>query len=215
MNPRAAGIPLVVTRLGRTDYAAAHRLQAELVAERARDAIPDQLLITEHDCVVTRGRRSAVDEGVPAGVAVLDVERGGQATWHGPGQVVLYPIRFLPPGERDLKLYLRALEQVVINALATLGLDATRVDGLTGVWIGGLKVCSIGIAVRRWVTWHGLALNVRNDPAGFGGFRPCGLAGAVMTRVVDHAPPPDSDPMLEEALRGAFCGHFGYEPAPF
>lgn len=210
MSAAGASPPLEVRRLGRTVYGDVHRLQVELVAARARDEIPDQLLTTEHESIVTQGRRSAGDEALPAGLPTFVAERGGQATWHGPGQIVLYPIRHLPEGRRDLHQYLRDLEQVVIDALGSLGLEGRREEGLTGVWLGEQKVCSLGVAVRRWVTWHGLALNVRNDLADFLRFRPCGLDATRMTRVVDHAAPPAEDPLLESALVGAFLDRFGY-----
>jgi lipoyl(octanoyl) transferase len=195
---------LTVRDLGRTAYSAARELQSELVDARARGEIGDQLLVTEHEEVITLGRGTPKDEPLPAGVPVERIERGGQATWHGPGQTVLYPILLLPEGRRDLHRYLRDLEQVVIDALATLGLEGTRREGLTGVWLGGRKVCSIGVAVRKWVTWHGLALNVSNDPGGFARFRPCGLTGDQMTRVADHVGVPGDDPRLERALVRAF-----------
>jgi len=210
MSAAGANPPLEVRRLGRTVYGDVHRLQVELVAARARDEIPDQLLTTEHESIVTQGRRSAGDEALPEGLPTFVAERGGQATWHGPGQIVLYPIRHLPEGRRDLHQYLRDLEQVVIDALGTLGLEGRREEGLTGVWLGEQKVCSLGVAVRRWVTWHGLALNVRNDLSDFLRFRPCGLDATRMTRVVDHAAPPAEDPLLESALVGAFLDRFGY-----
>lgn len=202
--------PLVVRRLGRTAYGEVRRLQAELVEARAGGAIPDQLLITEHEEVVTLGRASARDEPLPPGLPVERVERGGQATWHGPGQIVLYPIRLLPEGGRDLHRYLRDLEQVVIDVLAELGLVAGRREGWTGVWLGDKKVCSLGVAVRRWVTWHGLALNVSNEPGAFRRFRPCGLEPDVMTRVLDHAALPEEDPLLAGTLEAAFRRRFGY-----
>jgi lipoyl(octanoyl) transferase len=202
--------PLQVRQLGRTCYGDARRLQTELVEARAGGRIPDQLLITEHEEVVTLGRRSAADEPLPEGIAVERVERGGQATWHGPGQIVLYPIRWLPEGRRDLHRYLRDLEQVVIDALTPLGLAAGRREGLTGVWLGEQKLCSLGVAVRRWVAWHGLALNVSNDLAAFRRFRPCGLDSEVMTRVADHAEPPADDPLLAGALERAFRRRFDY-----
>ena len=210
MSADGAKTPLQVRRLGRTLYGDAHRLQVELVAARARGEISVQLLTTEHEPIVTHGRRSAGDEALPEGLPTFVAERGGQATWHGPGQIVLYPIRHLPEGRRDLHQYLRDLEQVVIDALGTLGLEGRRQEGLTGVWLGEQKVCSLGVAVRRWVAWHGLALNVRNELSDFLRFRPCGLDAARMTRVLDHALPPADDPLLEGALVSAYLDRFSY-----
>lgn len=178
---------LEVRRLGRTRYEDAHRLQQELLAARAEDRCADTLLVTEHEDVVTLGRKSPAGDAAGVDMPVVAVERGGEATWHGPGQVVLYPIVFLPEGRRDLHAWLRGLEQVVIDAMADFGVQGGRVEGYTGVWIGGRKACSIGVAVRRWVAWHGLALNVHADLSRFAGFNPCGLDHRVMTNLGEHA----------------------------
>lgn len=172
---------LEVFDLGRVPYDVALELQRARVLERARGAIPDQLLLLEHDSVVTIGRgadRSAAGSSI---FPVVEVERGGEATWHGPGQLVGYPILALEVGRRDLHRYLRDLEETLIRALADLGVDARRDPPHTGVWIGAKKVASIGVAVRRWVTFHGFALNVDPDLAAFRGFAPCGLDASVMT----------------------------------
>ena len=203
------GAPLEVLRWGRVPYLEAHRRQQELVAERIRGARGDTLVLCEHDPVVTFGRGTRPDELPDVGVPTLEVERGGEATWHGPGQLVAYPIRLLEGEARDLHAYLRELEQVVIDVLAGLGLDAGRREGWTGVWVEGTKLCSIGVAVRRWVTWHGLALNVSNDLGDFHRFRPCGLEPEVMGRVCDFAEVPESDPLLERAVERAFRRRFG------
>ena len=206
---------LDVRRLGRTRYEDAHRLQLELVDARAEGRTGDVLVLTEHEPVVTLGR------GTPAGavagldVPVVEIERGGEATYHGPGQLVAYPILLLPEGRRDLHRYLRDLEEVVIGVLAELEVTGTRREGLTGVWIGERKVCSVGVAVRRWVTYHGLALNLHTDLSSFRGFRPCGLGPEVMTRLADHAPLPPTNLLGEVLLVKHFCRVFGHElPAP-
>ncbi len=191
--------PLEVRDLGRLDYLEAHRLQQELVAERLAGTAPDRLLLVEHDPVVTVGRSPRSESRAEleplfagTGCPVVEVERGGEATWHGPGQLVAYPIVFLPEGRRDLHAWLRLLEQAVIDTLAHYGVEGRREPGLTGVWIGALKVASVGVAVRRWCTWHGLALNVTSDLAAFRPFHPCGLDAGIMTRLADHlkGPPP-------------------------
>ena len=189
---------LEVRRLGRTRYEEAHRAQQELVASRAEGARGDILLVTEHEDVVTLGRKSPPGDAAGVDMPVYSVERGGEATWHGPGQVVLYPIVFLPEGRRDLHAWLRGLEQVVIDAMADFGVEGRRVDGWTGVWIGERKACSIGVAVRRWTTWHGLALNVRADLSRFAGFNPCGLDPRLMANLADHAAcePPEVEARL-------------------
>lgn len=204
------GPALEVRRLGRVSYREARALQEELLTERIAGRVSDQLLLVEHSPVVTLGRRTPVAEWHHLDVEVVEVERGGEATWHGPGQLVGYPVVALPEGRRDLHRYLRDLEQVVIEVLAGLGLEAGRREGWTGVWVGELKLCSIGVAVRRWVAWHGFALNVSCDLSGFEGFSPCGLQSAVMGRVTDLAEVPATDPLLLGAAEAAFRAVFGY-----
>lgn len=191
---------LSVRRLGRTRYADAHALQQSLLEQRVAGTIGDVLLLTEHDPVVTVGRGAGLESAGSVEVEVVPVERGGEATYHGPGQVVGYPIVLLEEGRRDLHRWLRDLEEVVIATLADFGVSGRREDGLTGVWIGGRKVCSIGVAVRRWVTWHGFALNVHTDLAGFRAFQPCGLDPDVMTRLADHVARPVTVPEVEDSL---------------
>ncbi len=162
-------------------------MQQDLVAARADGLRSDILLVAEHDDVVTLGRKSLPGDAAGVEMPVVSVERGGEATWHGPGQAVLYPIVLLPEGRRDLHAWLRGLEQVVIDAMADFGVQGSRVEGYTGVWIGERKACSIGVAVRRWTTWHGLALNVDADLSRFSGFNPCGLDPRLMANLADHA----------------------------
>ncbi len=200
---------LQVRRLGRMDYAEARALQEELLTQRIAGEIPDQLLLLEHERVVTLGRKTPAEDWSGMEIPVLEIERGGEATWHGPGQIVAYPILALPEGRRDLHRYLRDLEQVVIDVLAELEIDAGRREGWTGVWVGAKKLCSIGVAVRRWVTWHGLALNVDCELGDFTRFAPCGLAPEVMGRVSDYVAPPEGDPLLMDALERCFRRRFG------
>lgn len=191
--------------LGRMGYAAGHALMQAVLAWRLEGRLPDQLLLLEHDEVVTLGRRTAPGPWESLSVPTLEVERGGEATWHGPGQLVGYPILALPPGRRDLHRYLRDLEQVLIETLLPLGLNPGRRPGFTGVWVGEHKLASIGVAVRRWVTWHGFSLNVRNDLARLGGFDSCGLAPGTMGRVLDRVPVPAGDPLLARAVAAEFA----------
>jgi lipoate-protein ligase B len=209
--------PLEVRRLGRTPYEEAHALQLELVLERAADRRGDVLLLTEHDPVVTVGRGTDLAELEGSPLPVVEVERGGEATFHGPGQLVAYPILRLPDGRRDLHRYLRDLEEVVIGVLSEFDVAGERRAGFTGVWTGGRKICSIGVAVRRWVTFHGLALNLHTDLAAFRGFRPCGLDPDVMTRLADLVDLPPSNLLGEVLLVKHFCRVFDYalpEPPP-
>ena len=167
---------------GLVDYAAASAWQQTLVAQRIAAEIPDSLVLLEHPPVFTLGRGG--DESYlldPGQVPVHRVGRGGEVTFHGPGQLVGYPILDLKRHGKDVHRYLRLLEDVVIATLAAWGITATRRDGLTGVWVGTDKIASIGIGVRRWVTFHGFALNVNTDLSYFSAIVPCGLSGVRMT----------------------------------
>lgn len=200
---------LEVRRLGRMPYAEAHALQQELVDARSRGTQGDVLLLLEHEPVITVGRGADAGAVRVPGLEVVAVERGGEATYHGPGQLVAYPILLLAEDRRDLHRYLRDLEQVVIQVLAELEIPAERRPGLTGVWVGGRKICSIGVAVRRWVTWHGLALNLTTGSATFAGFRPCGLDPEVMTCVAEHTELPPARLLFEVLLVKHLCQVFG------
>ena len=172
--------------LGIKEYAETWAYQKELVEQRVRGEIPDTLLFVEHPHVVTLGRKNAheLSHTTQVEVPVFEIERGGQATYHGPGQLVGYPILLLEDDERDLHQYLRSLEQVIIDCLSTFGLSATREESATGVWLDTIparKIASIGIAVRRWVTYHGFALNINTDLSYFRLISPCGFDGSIMT----------------------------------
>jgi lipoyl(octanoyl) transferase len=155
------------------------------VAARQRGERPDALFLVEHPHVITVGRRQGALANLlrPGEVDVVEVERGGDVTYHGPGQLVAYPILLLREGERDLHRFLRNLEEGMIRALAGFDIEGTREPGKTGVWVGGgaRKIASIGIACRKWVTFHGLALNVSTDLGYFARIQPCGFAASVMT----------------------------------
>ncbi len=208
-----AAAPLFdVRRLGRTRYEDAHALQEAFVFARADALVPDTLLFTEHEPVVTLGRGSPAGDASGSGLKVVETERGGEATWHGPGQLVGYPILLLPESRRDLHAYLRELEEVVIRALDDFGVTGGRVDGKTGVWVAGKKLCSIGVAVRRWVTWHGFALNVHADLSDFARFRPCGLDPALMANLDDFVDVPQGLEAVEERVEVRFRERFGYAP---
>jgi lipoate-protein ligase B len=170
---------------GVLDYEEALARQREMVAERQHDARGDAIVFVEHPHVITLGRRREAQGNVLAAgdVPVVEIERGGDVTYHGPGQIVVYPILLLRDEERDLHLFLRNMEQGIIDALASYGLEAGREEGKTGVWIGGKKLASMGIACRRWVTFHGLALNVNTDLSYFQRINPCGFDSTVMASV--------------------------------
>lgn len=171
--------------LGRVEYGAALDLQNRLVAEYLSGAGNEKLLLLEHDPVYTIGRtrdQSSLRSAKALPHPVFEINRGGQATWHGPGQLVAYPIIDLERHGRDLHRYMRFLETIIILTCSELGAETRRREGLTGVWAGPRKIASIGVGVRRWVTMHGLALNVvRSSLEPFLHITPCGIAGVEMT----------------------------------
>jgi lipoyl(octanoyl) transferase len=220
--------PLEVRDLGRRPYAEALELQRELRRRRAEGELDhDVLLLTEHPPVVTLGRGTRTTSlPYPAvllerrGAEVFEVERGGDVTFHGPGQLVGYPIVDLTGHRRDLHWYLRRLEDTLISAIERLGVPAGRTPGLTGVWTAGRKIASIGIHVKQWVTLHGFALNVTTDLSWFDLIVPCGIEQVVMTSLAEELLR-DDHPALErearQAVMEAFAEVFGYElvvPAP-
>lgn len=180
----AAGT-LAVVDWGRTRYREAWARQDELVGQRIAGEVGDTLVFTEHEPVFTIGLRGGADAHLvwPAdrlareGIEVVKTNRGGDITYHGPGQIVGYPIVSLAT-RKDLHAYLRFLEQVLIDTLGSLGLAASRREGKTGIWLGQRKIAALGVAVRRWVAYHGFALNVNANLAHFGGIVPCGIAAA-------------------------------------
>jgi lipoyl(octanoyl) transferase len=174
---------------GLTPYREAWELQRALAGAVSQGAIPDTVLFLEHPPVVTLGRRTGDSElHLPDGaeVDVVETDRGGKSTYHGPGQLVCYPILDLNRHGRDVKKYCRDLEEAIIRTLAALGLAGERVDGLTGVWLTAppRKIASIGVHISRWVTTHGYALNVNLDPAPFTSWiTACGLEDAAFTSI--------------------------------
>lgn len=176
---------LEVIEAGTVPYADALAWQRELAEDRIAGRLPhDVLLLLEHPPVVTMGRNSHAANLIrPSDIEVFEVERGGDVTYHGPGQLVGYPILDLSAYKKDLHWYLRTLEQALIDGLGTLRIPAERNPGYTGVWTRGKKIASIGIHVKQWVTWHGFALNVTTDLSDFDRIVPCGIEGVVMTSV--------------------------------
>jgi lipoate-protein ligase B len=168
--------------LGLREYNDVWILQRKLVDLRARKLIPDTLILVQHPHVFTVGK--AVQGVLPAqisGVPVLRIERGGQWTYHGPGQLVGYPILDLNIRQRDIHAFLRKIEETIILALAKFGISAVRYQGQTGVWVQTKKIASIGAAIRNWTTFHGFALNVNTDLSYFGLIEPCGMPSSTMT----------------------------------
>lgn len=187
---------LWVSNLGTMAYAEALELQRSVAAARISGEIQeDVLLLMEHPPVVTLGRSSkgahltASPELLTLrGVELFEVERGGDVTFHGPGQLVGYPIMDLKRHKQDLHWYLRTVEQALIDTLEALGIAAGRNAGYTGVWTGGRKIASIGVHARDWVTWHGFALNVTTDLSYFDLIVPCGIQDVTMTSIARELP---------------------------
>jgi lipoyl(octanoyl) transferase len=216
----AITIPLQVRRLGVVPYAEGLVLQQELVAARKADRIPDQLLLLEHPPVITLGAKvrddrshvlaseQALDE---VGVELFEAGRGGDVTYHGPGQLVGYPIIDLRPDRCDIHRYVRDLEEVMIAAAAAFGVRADRVRGLTGAWVGQDKLAAIGVRISRWITSHGFAFNVATDLSHFSLIVPCGIQDRGVTslgRLLGQPPPMSS---VEDAVIQAFTATFGRE----
>ncbi len=219
-NPSATPGPrLLVRRLGRVPYARGLELQQQLVAERQQGAVPDQLLLLEHDPVFTLGRNARRENVlVPSellcerGYEVFETGRGGDVTYHGPGQLVGYPILQLAADRRDVHRYVREIEEVMIRTCADYGIEAGRVAGLTGTWVGPEKIGAIGVRISRWVTSHGFAFNVSTDLSAFDLIVPCGIRGRGVTsleRLLGRAVPL---PEVMDRLVGHFAAVFARVP---
>jgi len=207
--------PLEVRHLGRVPYAEGLELQARLVAERQAGRIPDTLLLLEHDPVFTLGRNARAENVLLAedalraqGFEVFETGRGGDVTYHGPGQAVGYPILDLSPDRCDVHRYVRDLEEVMIRTCADYGIPAARVAGMSGAWVGDEKIGAIGVRIARWVTSHGFALNVSNDLAPFGMIVPCGIRGRGVASLQRQLARPvslaDAAPRLARHLAAVF-----------
>jgi len=209
------GSRLEVVDLGVVDYDEASRIQ-EARVEACRAGAPDALLLVEHPAVYTLGRAGDarhLGEASVSGIPVVRSARGGQVTYHGPGQLVAYPILDLRRHGADVRAYVCRLESAVIRALARWGVPGRREPGRPGVWVESRKIASIGIAVRHWVTWHGFAINVGADLEPFGRITPCGIEGLRMTALALEGGPttvPEVRPVVVEC----FMAEFGFVGAP-
>ena len=203
---------LQVARLGTVAYETALGLQTAMVAARIANRIDDTLLLLEHPDVFTLGRgadeRFIVDNS--AQTPVFRVSRGGQVTYHGPGQLVAYPIIKLEGPARDVGKYLRALEEAMIDALSAFQIAAGRRQGLTGVWVDDRKIASIGVGIRRWVTHHGFALNVSTELARFDSIVPCGIEGCRMTSIAEEGHREVTVSEFADTMTLAFAAIFDY-----
>jgi len=209
--------PIEIRRLGNVAYAEALALQRALVEDRRAGRIGDVLLLVEHPHVLTLGVRgdggrshilASAETLVLRGIEVHETGRGGDITYHGPGQIVGYPIVDLQPDRCDVHRYIRDLEEVLIRAVGELGVEATRVPGLTGVWVGREKVAAIGVRISRWVTSHGFALNVDSDVEYFNLIVPCGIADRGVTSLERLLGRPVATDAVEERIVAHVCGVF-------
>jgi lipoyl(octanoyl) transferase len=216
----ASSPELWVERLGVVPYARALELQRSIARQRIDGSVPeDVLLLLEHPPVVTLGRSSKENHVLASpellrarGVELFEVERGGDVTFHGEGQLVGYPIIDLKRHKRDLHWYLRQVEEALIVALSAFDIVAERNPGYTGVWTAGRKIASIGVHARDWVTWHGFALNVSTDLDFFGLIVPCGIQSVTMTSITKELGHPVSVAEVTAVIAASFGATFGLEP---
>jgi lipoyl(octanoyl) transferase len=233
--PHLISRPLLVTSLGTLSYAEALEVQRSAASARIDGTLADDLLLlVEHPAVVTTGRSTKTGHVLLSpqalatrGVELFDVDRGGDVTFHGPGQLVGYPIVDLQQHKADLHWYLRQLESALIRALASFEIHGEQVKGLTGVWTSGRKIASIGVHARQWVTRHGFALNVTTDLSYFDLLVPCGIAGVTMTSIEREllrregesntclAPTPALADEAREAVVTGLAETFGWTPREY
>jgi lipoyl(octanoyl) transferase len=208
----------LVEQLGRLGYAEALALQQEKVALRKADGIPDTLLLLEHPHVYTLGRNARREHLLVSterlrelGAEVFETDRGGDVTYHGPGQLVGYPIFDLTKHRRDISWYMRSLEEVFVGVARDFGIDSGRLDGAPGVWVGNEKLVAMGVHVSRWVTSHGFAFNVNTDLGYFEAIVPCGLRDKGVASLANLAGGPvDMETVLQRVVEH-FGGVFGME----
>ena len=199
---------LDVLDLGRRPFSAVWTLQKATAAKRAKGECPDTLYFVEHEPVYTRGTsgRKGIKPNLP--FPVYDIERGGDVTFHGPGQLVGYPIIHLRRRGLLVGAYLRRLEAVLIDALRAVGVSGEAVQGKTGVWVGEKKIASIGVAVKGWVTYHGFSLNVGGDLSPFSAVRPCGFDPSVVASVESLTGRKTSISEMKERVKASFAKFF-------
>jgi len=217
MDSTNANNRLLEITLGRTQFEKVWTFQKQLLRKRAAGLIPDCLITTEHEPVLTMGRGTdrqnlltSPEELSRRGVSLFEIERGGDITFHGPGQVIVYPIIDLRKRNRDTHQYLRDLEQVAIGTLAEFGLKAGIKEGLTGVWVDDSKVGAIGVAISKWITYHGIAINITTDLSYFDLINPCGITKFPVGSVADLLGYNPGFDRFKNSLVRQFVEYFGY-----
>ncbi len=211
-----------IRRLGTVPYDEALEMQRALVEDRRAGRVPDLLLLLQHPHVITIGVRrdgrshviASPEELHARGVTIVETSRGGDVTYHGPGQLVAYPILDLRPDRCDVHRYVRDLEDVMIGTASDFGVQATRVAGLTGVWVGDEKVGAIGVRISRWITSHGVAFNVHTDLSYFRLIVPCGIADRGVTSLERLLNSPVAMDEVEDRLARRFCERFSRSTSP-
>lgn len=209
---------LQVIALGRVGYGEAMRVMETRAEQRRSGEVPDTLYLLEHDPVLTYGRRAESSnlllskEALSArGVELYESTRGGDFTYHGPGQLVAYPVLDLAPGRKDVRRYVADLEEVMIRTSARFGVEAGRVDGLIGAWVDGRrKIGAIGVRISRWITTHGFALNVSTDLSDFGMIVPCGISDRAVSSLEEESGRRLTVDEVAEAAEGVFRDVFDY-----
>lgn len=201
---------LNIINLGITDYSRAFALQKDLLHKRIKESIPDTLVVLEHKPVITLGRTDDETSIINrryfdmAGTDVLETRRGGKITYHAPGQLIMYPIIYIGDNMRDIGAYIDFLEETVVRSLRCLNVPAERDGSRRGVWLGGKKIAFIGISVKNWVTYHGVAVNINNDIEAFNHIDPCGESDIKVTSAREYT----GKEMDIEAVKKVFCNQF-------
>jgi len=219
LSPEIPALPFSVQDWGRTSYLEALERQRLEVTKRKAEAVSDQLIFTEHNPVFTMGLRKGASANLvwsaevcaAKGIEVVQTNRGGDITYHGPGQIVAYPI-FSLRKQPDLHRYLRNLETVVINTLTQFNIPSDRRDGKTGIWVEDRKLCAMGVAVRSWISYHGLALNVNTDLSPFAGIIPCGITDGTVGSMAGELGHAVSISKVKRALTVEFARVFADAP---
>lgn len=209
---------LNIVHLGRASYDPVLSFQKDLHQKRLDGDVPDTLILVEHDPVYTLGK-AADPEHITASdrflsdedIDVVDIDRGGDVTYHGPGQVVGYPIFDLREHKRSVSWYMRTLEQTIMNTLETYGIETRRREGQPGVWVGDEKICAVGVRIARWITYHGFALNLDPDMTHFGGIVPCGIRDGGVVSIADLLEAEPNRNEVEQRITSSFREMFGFE----